>query len=408
MNYQETVAFLYSLLPVFQNEGKSALNYKLDKTLALLELLGNPHESFKTVHVAGTNGKGTTSHILASVLSEAGYKVGLYTSPHLKSFTERIKVNREEVSEQFVIEFVHQYGEVLRSLQPSFFEMTVVMAFYFFKQQNVDVAIVEVGLGGRFDSTNVITPDVSVITNISLDHQEFLGDTLGKIAFEKAGVIKKGVPVVIGEFNERTYPVFIEVAKNVESPLINAFDNSLPQQLLKSDDPNYVLLNKKTAYTAVESLKGNGYNISNHAIEKGFLDFPNLWGLKGRWQQIGESPKVICDTGHNEAGVKLLRERLDEYDSSNVHIVWGMASDKDVSEILRLLPQEAKYYFCQASIPRAMDAVDLLKKSKEFDLKGVAEPDVNNAISRAKKSALKDDLIIVGGSTFVVAEIENL
>ena len=408
MTYQETVNYLYSLLPVFQKEGITALNYKLDKTLKLLDLLGNPQDSFKSVHVGGTNGKGTTSHILASVLSESGYKVGLYTSPHLKSFTERIKINALEIPEQDVVEFVKKYDKLLEELKPSFFEMTVVMAFDYFRNQKIDVAVVEVGLGGRFDSTNVLAPDLSIITNISLDHQVFLGDTVAEIAKEKAGIIKPYTPVVIGEYDKQSFSVFLETAEHQQAVLVKAFEKKLPLFLDNENDANYIKLNKITAYSAVLELIKLNYTISDKAITTAFKEFMNLWQLKGRWQKLGENPTIFCDTGHNEAGVELLAKRLEEYKNTQIHIVWGMASDKDVRNILRLLPQKANYYFCQADIPRAMESEELLNIAQGVGLLGVVEKDVNKAIALAKKSATKNDLIIVGGSTFVVAEIENL
>lgn len=408
MNYQETVEYLFSLLPVFQNEGKSALNYKLDKTLQLLEILGNPHHSFKAIHVAGTNGKGTTSHLLAAVLHESGYKVGLYTSPHLKSFTERIKVDRNVIPEDAVVSFVEKYDAVLKDLKPSFFEMSVVMAFDYFRSQKIDIAVVEVGLGGRFDSTNVLKPILSVITNISLDHQEFLGDTIEDIAKEKAGIIKLGVPVVIGEYHKSSLPVFQKVAREQGAQLIEAFQVELPIELINEIDANYILINKRTAYAVIVMLELLGYKISKEKLVSTFDCFMVLWELKGRWQLLGTKPDIYCDTGHNEAGVKLLVSRLKMYSEKKIHVVWGMAADKDVSEILELLPQDAQYYFCQANIPRAMDADKLHKIGQQVGLVGVVEKSVNSAIELVKKSASKDDLIIIGGSTFVVAEIKDL
>ena len=408
MNYLETVEYLYSLLPVFQNDGKTALNYKLEKTFKLLELLGNPQKDFKAIHVGGTNGKGTTSHLLASVLRESGYDVGLYTSPHLKSFTERIKVNSKEISQDAVVSFVRKYDLILREFKPSFFEMTVVMAFDYFRNEKIDVALVEVGLGGRFDSTNILEPDLSIITNVSLDHQEFLGNTIEAIAKEKAGIIKSCTPVVIGEYDHKSFPVFERTTKELNSQLVKAFDLILPKDLISENDVNYVLLNKQTAYSAIMMLDKLGYSISKDKLKHVFSNFMSLWQLKGRWQLLHTKPLVYCDTGHNEAGVKLLANRLKDYSKMNIHIIWGMSSDKDVSRILRLLPQKASYYFCQAAIPRAMKAIDLQKDALDFGLLGVIEKDVNKAILLAKKSAKKDDLIIVGGSTFVVAEINGL
>jgi len=408
VNYQETVEYLYSLLPVFQKEGKAALNYKLDKTLLLLDRIGNPQNEFKAIHVGGTNGKGTTSHLLATVLSESGYKVGLYTSPHLKSFTERIKVDTLEIHESYVVTFVSKYNDILIELKPSFFEMTVIMAFDFFKSQKIDIAVVEVGLGGRFDSTNVLNPDLSIITNVSLDHQEYLGTTIKEIAAEKAGIIKKNTPVIIGEYDEESFPVFQKEARSQGAQLIEAFEVELPNELILSQDANYVVLNKRTVYSAIVMLDVLGYKINRDKVTYAYKDFMRLWQLKGRWQTVGNSPTIICDTGHNVAGIALLVERLKTYSDKKIHLVWGMTEDKDISGILKLLPENASYYFCQAKIPRALEAEKLKELAGEVGLLGVVERDVNTAIDLAKKSAVKDDLIIVGGSTFVVAEIENL
>ncbi len=286
--------------------------------------------------------------------------------------------------------------------------MTVVMAFDYFRNQKIDVAVVEVGLGGRFDSTNVLAPDLSIITNISLDHQDFLGDTVEKIAFEKAGIIKSNTPIVIGEYEKASFTVFDKVAKEKEALLIKAFENELPENLVGKEDANYLVINKQTAYWAVVEMQRLGYEIGKKELEKAFLNFMSLWQLKGRWQQLGTEPTVFCDTGHNEAGVALLAQRLEDYTKNEIHIIWGMASDKDVTKILKLLPKEAKYYFCQANIPRAMESKKLQEIAQTVGLAGVIEKDVNKALTLAKKSASKEDLIIVGGSTFVVAEIEEL
>lgn len=407
MNYKETVEYLYSLLPNYQNQGATALNYKLDKVSEFLEELGNPHHKFKSIHVGGTNGKGTTSYILASVLSESGYNVGLYTSPHLKSFRERIKVNGQETEEDYIVQFVQQHNDLIQSLKPSFFEITVVMAFNYFAQREVDFAVIEVGLGGRFDATNVISPELSVITNISLDHQEYLGDTVSKIAFEKAGIIKPNKPVVIGEYNELSFPVFQQLALENNSKLIRGFETELPKELVSEWDVDYVLLNKRTAFTALEVLKST-VSVNYAALENGFLNYEKLWGLKGRWQKLGTDPLMVCDTGHNEGGVQLLNNRLRNLTYQDLYIVWGMVEEKDVGKVLSLLPKDAHYVFTQANNPRAMKAEFLFDKAKTRGLNGELVPNVNEAISLVKKKASEDDFILVGGSTFVVAEIEGL
>lgn len=407
MNYKETVEYLYSLLPNYQNQGATALNYKLDKVSEFLEELGNPHHKFKSIHVGGTNGKGTTSYILASVLSESGYNVGLYTSPHLKSFRERIKVNGQETEEDYIVQFVQQHNDLIQSLKPSFFEITVVMAFNYFAQREVDFAVIEVGLGGRFDATNVISPELSVITNISLDHQEYLGDTVSKIAFEKAGIIKPNKPVVIGEYNELSFPVFQQLALENNSKLIRGFETELPKELVSEWDVDYVLLNKRTAFTALEVLKST-VSVNYAALENGFLNYEKLWGLKGRWQKLGTDPLMVCDTGHNEGGVQLLNNRLRNLTYQDLYIVWGMVEEKDVGKVLSLLPKDAHYVFTQANNPRAMKAEFLFDKAKTQGLNGELVPNVNEAISLVKKKASEDDFILVGGSTFVVAEIEGL
>ena len=406
MNYDQTVEYLYSLLPSFQDQGAKALNYKLDKTLVLLKIVGDPHKRFKSIHVGGTNGKGTTSHILAAVLSENHYKVGLYTSPHLKSFTERIKVQQQEINKEDVVDFVVKYKDQLEALKPSFFEMTVVMAFYYFAKEDVDIAVVEVGLGGRFDATNVIEPLCSVITNISLDHQEFLGDSISAIAFEKAGIIKESVPVVIGEYHEDSYPVFEKVCVDKKAGMFKAYEHDIPAELLLNKEANYITLNKKTAYQAVKVIEDE-LNLLPETYKKAFLNYDNIWGLKGRWQKLNDAPLTYCDTGHNLAGVALLKERLNQI-STKCHIVWGVSEDKDVDDILKLLPQSADYYFCQANNGRGMKVDNLFQIANEVGLKGDTFLDVNTALSEARKKANQDEFILVGGSTFVVAELDEL
>ncbi len=403
--YQETIDFLYTQLPVYQKEGKAALNYKLNKIRDFCQQLDNPQNQFKSIHIAGTNGKGSSSHMLASVLQEAGYKVGLYTSPHLKNFTERIKVSGKEVENDFVIEFVDKCTPIIEHLKPSFFEMTVAMAFDYFAQQKVDYAIIEVGLGGRFDSTNIINPLLSIITNISLDHQNILGDTLAKIASEKAGIIKSNVPVVIGEYHDETFPVFQKKVEEVNTELYKAFENVLEDNI---NLPNYQLLNRRTVQMACGVLAKQGLKLSNENIKEGLTNYVKNTNLKGRWQQLQKEPLVICDTGHNEAGIQLLVEQINKESYDQLFIILGMVNDKDTQKILSLLPKEAYYYFCQASLPRALNADILKQNAQQVGLRGEVILDVNNAIAIAKKNAKKNDFIYIGGSTFVVAEIKDL
>lgn len=404
MNYQETIDFLYAQLPVYQKEGKSALNYKLDKIRSFCKQLHEPQNEFKSIHVAGTNGKGSTSHMLASILQEQGYKVGLYTSPHLKNFTERIKINGEEVSQNFVIDFVQENLNIIQELKISFFEMTVAMAFDYFAKEKVDYALIEVGLGGQFDSTNIITPILSVITNISLDHQDILGDTLTKIASEKAGIIKEKIPVVIGEYHVETFPVFQEKAKKENSLLLTAFETELSNNDFL---PTYQLLNQRTVQKAAIYLKEQGI-VQQESIDKGIQNYLKNTKLKGRWQQLGEQPFIFCDTGHNEAGIQLIVEQFKKYPFENLHIVIGVVNDKDIAKILKLFPKEAYYYFCQAKLPRALSAFELAEKAMKIGLKGEVISDVNEAINKAKQQAKSTDFIYIGGSNFVVAEINEL
>jgi dihydrofolate synthase / folylpolyglutamate synthase len=425
-SYTETLHYLYANLPMYQRVGAAAYRKDLTNTLALCKVLDDPHLKLKSLHVAGTNGKGSTSHMLASVLQTAGYKTGLYTSPHLKSFTERIRVMGVEVDRQFVVDFVNRIKPHIDKIKPSFFEITVVMAFEDFVHQQVDMAIFEVGMGGRFDSTNVITPEVSLITNIGLDHMEFLGDTLEKISVEKAGIIKPGVPVVISEDQQTIKKVFTQIAAERNAPiwfassiyravcnssaLIDLYRNDtlfLPNLDLPLKG-NYQLKNLPGVLQVVEVLNSRGYSISPHQLKSGLENTVTQTGLKGRWQKLGENPMMICDTGHNVDGVREVVEQLSQYQYKKLFIVLGMVKDKVRSEILALLPKEADYYFCQANIPRALEAHVLAHEALAFDLKGKVVPDVNEAIRQAKEKAGPDDFIFIGGSTFVVAEIENL
>lgn len=427
MNYEQTLDYMFNALPMFQRVGAAAFKKDLSKTVTLCKQLGNPENQFKSIHVAGTNGKGSTSHALCSVLMEAGYKVGLYTSPHLKSFTERIKINGEEIPQQEVVDFVEKQRDFLDELKPSFFEMTVGLAFWHFAKEKVDIAVVEVGMGGRFDSTNVITPELSVITNIGYDHMQFLGDTLPKIAGEKAGIIKENIPAVISQRQEETSSVFEEIAKEKNAPIYYAEDlfavvkienspagvfqiNSNSEQFSIELDlkGNYQQKNLAGILQALKVLQSLGYQITQNHIEKGLYQVIKNTGLKGRWQQLGSNPMMICDTGHNEDGIKYILEQIQEYFYNQLFIVIGMVNDKDVTKVLSMLPKDAYYFFVQANIPRAMTANDLYSKGNEAGLKGEVVEDVNLAITEAKKKATKDDLIFIGGSTFVVAEINEL
>ncbi|NQW37078.1 MAG: bifunctional folylpolyglutamate synthase/dihydrofolate synthase [Flavobacteriales bacterium] len=404
MTYQETLDWLFSKLPMYQRIGASAFKKDLTNTLALSKHLKNPESKFKSIHVAGTNGKGSVSHMLASVLQEAGYKVGLYTSPHLKDFRERIKVNGQEVPEQFVVDFVEDNKTFLEKQGLSFFEMTVGMAFHYFALQNVDVAIIEVGLGGRLDSTNIITPLLSVITNISLDHTQILGNTLPEIAAEKAGIIKPYVPVIIGEKQEEVLSVFIDKAKSTKSELIIASDNENIDY--QSDLKGlYQVKNIKTAQEALKIMNGLGFSLSDKAIRKGLLNVVKNTGLKGRWQILQDKPKVICDTGHNSAGLTFVFNQLSKENYKTLHFVIGVVNDKDLEVVLPLFPKEAIYYFCKPNIPRGLEASILEQKAREYNLNGAAYTSVNKAYSTALKAAKSDDLIFVSGSNFVVAEV---
>ena len=404
MTYQDTLNWMFSQLPMYQRQGKTAFKKDLSNTLKLAEHLNNPENKFKSVHVAGTNGKGSTSHILASVLQEAGYKVGLYTSPHLKDFRERIKINGQEVSKHFVIGFIKRNKDFFEANKLSFFEMTVGMAFDYFAKENVDIAVVEVGLGGRLDSTNIVTPEVSIITNIGLDHTQFLGDTLEAIAFEKGGIIKPNIPVVIGETQKETAPVFKSLAKSCDSEIL--FADQLVSEVYKSDlIGSYQSKNIKTVVQTVKQLQGKGFKISKKNIKQGLLKVVKNTGLLGRWQILKERPKVVCDTGHNREGLIYVMQQLSNETFESLHIVFGVVNDKDLRYILDLLPKKATYYFCKPNIPRGLDAEELQQTFSSYKLKGRAYKSVNEAYNSALNNARKDDFIYVGGSTFVVAEI---
>ncbi len=404
MTYQETLDWMFVQLPMYQRKGEKAYTKDLSNIILLCDKLSNPQNKFKSIHVAGTNGKGSTSHMLASVLQEAGYKVGLYTSPHLKDFRERIKVNGIEISEEEVVSFVEDNKYFFEENSLSFFEMTVGLAFNHFYKEQVDFGIVEVGLGGRLDSTNIITPEVSVITNIGLDHVQFLGDTIEKIAFEKGGIIKEGVPVVVGEFQEKSFPVFEKLGKEKKSKLYVASD--LIQQEYKSDlKGTYQKNNIKTAVQTIQLLREQQYSISEKELLKGLKNVVRNTGLLGRWQLLNENPKVVCDTAHNKEGLTYVMEQLASEKYKELHFVLGVVDDKDLNGVLPLLPKNAKYYFCKPGLPRGLNALTLQEKSKVFGLSGTCFESVNQAYEKALENSGEEDFVYVGGSTFVVSEI---
>lgn len=401
MTYQETIQYLYAQLPMFQRVGQAAYKADLSNITRICNLLGNPQNQFKSIHVAATNGKGSVTHMLASVLQEAGYKVGIYCSPHLVDFRERVKVNGQMISKQEVIDFVAQCKDLFDEIQPSFFEYTTALAFQCFAQQKVDVAVVEVGLGGRLDSTNVITPELSVITNIGLDHTNILGDTIGKIAVEKAGIIKIGIPVLIGEKQLDTEKVFEEVASKNSSKL--SYAKSV--DILCDLNGIYQKKNIATAFSAIQLLKEQGWKIEDKAVEDGFLHVAKNTAFMGRWQVLGSNPTVVCDTGHNKEGVEYVVQQLAQEKYEQLHIVWGAVKDKDQSKVLELLPKNAIYYFCAPNLERAMSANELKELAQQKSLIGQSYPSVNEAFLEAKKAANAADFVFVGGSTFVVAEV---
>ena len=405
MTYQDTVNWMFEQLPMYQNQGKTAYRADLDNTLQLVEHLHHPENNFKSVHVAGTNGKGSTSHMLASILQEAGYKVGLYTSPHLKDFRERIKINGKEVSEFFVVEFIEKHHSFFETHALSFFEMTVGMAFDYFSKEKVDIAIIEVGMGGRLDSTNVITPEVSVITNIGLDHTQFLGTTLEAIAFEKGGIIKSNVPVVIGETQPETETVFIKIAVERHAEIIFADQQDGIKDYNSDLKGEYQKKNKVTVLATINILRNEGFDISEEAVKFGFQNVIKTTGLNGRWQILQEQPKVICDTAHNKEGLTYAIAQLLKEQYEQLHIVFGVVNDKDVVSILPLLPKKAIYYFCKPNIPRGLNAEDLRDLFIVNGFVGNSYDSVEDALSAAKQHATNTDVIYVGGSTFVVAEI---
>jgi dihydrofolate synthase/folylpolyglutamate synthase len=429
MTYSQTVDYLFTRLPMFSRIGESAFKKDLTNTLRLCELLGNPHQKFKSIHIGGTNGKGSTSHMLSAIFQSAGYKTGLYTSPHLKDFRERIKVNGELVSEAFVIEFVQKMQAAITDIEPSFFEITVAMAFDYFAQQQVDLAIVEVGLGGRLDSTNVITPELSVITNISYDHMNMLGNTLHEIAWEKAGIIKSHIPVVVGEYQPQTAEVFSRKAEQVAAPLHFAdhkrffsgwrFDKrelvaevtTVPQndkQFIQLDLTGiYQLKNLITVLEAIAQMQHQGWHVPDAVVRKALRQVKKLTGFHGRWEIIHENPTIVLDVGHNADGIEQVAAQIEITDHEELHVVFGMVNDKDTGKMLSLLPKQGHYYFTKAQIPRALPEDQLAEQARAAGLLGKAYPDVNSALRAALELAAKKDLIVVCGSVFVVGEVET-
>jgi len=407
MNYDETVEYLFTRLPYFTRDGKSAIKKDLGNTLQLCEILGNPQHKFKSIHIAGTNGKGSVSNMLSAIFQAHGFNTGLYTSPHLKDFRERIRINGIMIPETFVIEFTEKIIPYIDRIEPSFFEITVAMCFDYFASQNIDYAIIETGLGGRLDSTNIITPLLSVITNIGMDHMDLLGDTIDKIAFEKAGIIKQNIPVVIGESDSETDTVFREKAASASSDIYFADTNVIYYNTeIESDLKGlYQQKNIVTVMQSADVLKTLGIPFDTYTIAKALMNVKQYTQFRGRWDILGEYPRIIADTGHNEHGLKLVFQQLLQEKYKTLHIVFGMVKDKDRSKILDLLPLDAVYYFCQPNLPRGLDPQVLEAECFQKGLKGTSYSSVKEAFEAAKTAAGKDDLIYVGGSTFVVAEI---
>ncbi len=428
MTYKETLNFLFTSLPMYQRQGKAAYKSNLDNALKLDKALGQPHRSYATIHVAGTNGKGSVSHMIGSVLQASGLKTGLYTSPHLLDFRERIRINGQSIPEDEVSGFVSANQEIIREIQPSFFEMTVAMAFDYFDREQVDVAVIETGLGGRLDSTNIITPILSVITNISPDHTEFLGSELTSIAREKGGIIKRGVPLVIGRAEGPALEVLLSRAREQNAPVICANqiyetrfrtlnqDGNMQLRIGKYINPSiktitcdltgeYQQENIITALSALEQLQKLNWKISESHIQEGFASVTASTGIMGRWQTIGSNPRSICDSAHNVDGIAVVIKQIKHTPWRRLHMVWGMVDDKDLDMVLPLLPEEATYYFTCSSVPRSMDSKVLAKRAREFGLKGFPFPNVEQAYRAAQKEAGTDDMIFTGGSTFVVADL---
>jgi dihydrofolate synthase/folylpolyglutamate synthase len=409
---------------MFHRDGAKAFQAGLKNIENICSVLGNPQNNYKTIHIAGTNGKGSVSHMLASILQHSGYKTGLYTSPHLVDFRERIKVNGQLVPEKFVVSFIDDCKSLITTFKPSFFELTTAMAFDFFSKNNIDIAVIETGLGGRLDSTNIITPEVSIITNVTYDHTDILGETLEKIAVEKAGIIKSGIPIIIGETHPITKKIFIDIAKNRGAEIkfadqdfvTKSISGNIHYQSIEVKSANckkiYILdllghyqnNNLSTTLSCLELLKNKGFNISDKTINNGLKTVIETTGLLGRWQILNEKPLIVADTGHNEAGIKYTMQQLKNLPHERLHIVFGLVKDKDVNKILDLLPKEALYYFTKANIPRALDEKELEQMAIKKGLNGKSYNNVNNAIENAKTLANVDDVIYIGGSTFIVGE----
>ncbi|MCD6332542.1 MAG: bifunctional folylpolyglutamate synthase/dihydrofolate synthase [Bacteroidales bacterium] len=427
MNYKETTDWLFSHLPMYQRVGKAAYKADLEITLKLDKLMGHPHRKFRSIHVAGTNGKGSVCHMIASVLQQAGYQTGLYTSPHLKDFRERIRINGQPVSQKEVVSFVTKYQSVFEELQPSFFEMTVAMAFELFVQNEVEVAVIETGMGGRLDSTNIIDPEISVITNIGFDHTEFLGTSLGKIAGEKAGIIKDGVPVVVGEKNRHTRKVFEAIAREHQAPLYFANDYfQIPASIVIPESRQYFQVNRggrivfpelwsdqlsitqrknlPVVLEVLDLMRIQGWSVQDDDLYNGLARVKENTGFKGRWEVVSRNPMVVFDTGHNIHGIRQVLLQIRQTRFKQLHFVYGTVADKKIDDILRILPKKAKYYFTQAAIPRSLDVKLLAAKAAFYGLKGSIHETVAEAVVAAKKAAEPDDLVLIGGSTYVVGE----
>ena len=429
MTYSETVQYLYNCVPMFQKIGNAGYKEGLENTLILDKHFNEPHKNFKSIHIAGTNGKGSCSHTIAAILQDAGYKTGLYTSPHLLDFRERIRINGQPISKEYVIDFVEKERIFFEPQQPSFFELTTALAFKYFSDEKVDIAVIEVGLGGRLDCTNIISPILSIITNISFDHTQFLGNTLSQIASEKAGIIKSGIPVVIGETTTETKKVFLSKAQQVNSPIIFAVDKP---EIIESH-ANFTTggrdyqtrtygnihgalgglcqeKNTNTILKAIPVINSLGLSVSKQNVLNGFTNVCQTTGLMGRWQKLNDSPSIYCDTGHNEGGFKYLSEQLKTQTSKlrgkgTLRIVFGMVSDKDISKVLNMLPVDATYYFTKASIKRALDEKELFNKASQCNLRGSYFPTVKEAYKKALQDCSKDDFIFIGGSTYIVADL---
>jgi len=428
MTYSQTLEFLFSQLPAYHRIGKAAYKNDLKNTISLDNYFSNPHLKYRTIHIAGTNGKGSVSHMIASILQEAGYKTGLYTSPHLKDFRERIKVNGEMIPENDVVKFVTKHRNIIEIIKPSFFEMTVAMAFKYFAECHVDVAVIEVGLGGRLDSTNIINPVLSIITNIGHDHMDLLGDSFEKIAVEKSGIIKRKIPVLISETQPETEKIFLNKANESESPICFA-DKIFSCNLIKTDTMpgerkylmtelsanltyegtislggDYQSKNLQAVFAAFDNLK-EVFNISEKDITDGIRNVIRNTGLYGRWQILSTVPLTICDTGHNLEGLEYVVDQINRIPKSALHIVLGFVKDKDLGSVLPLFPVDALYYFTKASVPRALNEVDLKSEAEKYGLNGMSFPDVKTALASARKNAKNSDMIFIGGSTFIVAEV---